>query len=132
MQKAQKTSNKAKFCLKFHLIFVVKYRKKLLSISTIDSCIKSKILSCQTKDFRIEVIETDKDHIHMLISCSPNVSVSQIVRLLKQETTVAIWNHYNLSNYFWKERTFWSDGYFVCSIGNANENTIRTYIENQG
>ena len=33
---------------------------------------------------------------------------------------------------FWKEHTFWSDGYFVCSIGEANPNTLRKYIKNQG
>lgn len=38
----------------------------------------------------------------------------------------------NLKKEFWKEHTFWSDGYFVCSIGEANPETIRKYIENQG
>ena len=37
-----------------------------------------------------------------------------------------------LRQYFWKEHTFWSDGYFVCSIGDANPDTIRRYIQNQG
>ena len=37
-----------------------------------------------------------------------------------------------LSKHFWKERTFWTDGYFVCSIGNVSENTLKKYIENQG
>ena len=37
-----------------------------------------------------------------------------------------------LKQQFWKEHTFWSDGYFVCSIGEANPETIRKYIENQG
>ena len=38
----------------------------------------------------------------------------------------------DLKREFWKENTFWSDGYFVCSIGEANNDTIRKYIENQG
>lgn len=37
-----------------------------------------------------------------------------------------------LTKQFWKEHTFWSDGYFVCSIGEANPDTVRKYIENQG
>lgn len=88
--------------------------------------------SSQTKDFQIELMETDQDHVHMMISFSPNVSVSQIVRHLKQRTAIDVWKHFDLTNHFWKEHTFWSDGYFVCSIGNASEDTIRSYIENQG
>lgn len=131
MQTAQKPSNKSKFSLKIHLIFVVKYRRKLLT-SQIDHDIKTLLMSLATKDFCIEMMESDLDHIHMMISHSPNVSVAQIVRLLKQATTVNIWKLHDLRKFFWKEHTFWSNGYFVCSIGNASEDTIRQYIKNQG
>ena len=70
--------------------------------------------------FEIKTINSDIDHLHMLISMKPSVSVSQIVRVLKQESTTYIWNRYRkeLKKIFWKENTFWSDGYFVASIGN--------------
>jgi putative transposase len=113
----KKPANKGKFCLKMHLICAI---------------IKCKLLALQTSDFAIEVMETDKDHVHMLVSYSPNVAVAQVVRKLKQETTYDIWQKIDLTKYFWKERTFWSDGYFVCSIGNASEQTIKNYIEQQG
>lgn len=88
----------------------------------------------EQSDFDIEVMETDKDHIHMLISYPPNISVSSIVRRLKQCSTLSLWKQFPimLSKQFWKECTFWSDGYFVCSIGEANPDTVRKYIENQG
>ena len=57
-----------------------------------------------------------------------------IVRKLKQETTNRIWKiepRY-LAKHFWKERTFWTDGYFVSTIGEVSEETIRRYIQNQG
>lgn len=56
------------------------------------------------------------------------------VRKLKQESTVFSWRLYDsmLRKYFWKEKTLWSDGYFVCSIGEANPNTVIEYIRNQG
>ena len=64
----------------------------------------------------------------------PRLSVSSIVRKLKQESTKQIWSLYSdvLSQEFWLEKTFWSDGYFVCSIGEASPDTIREYILNQG
>ncbi len=85
-------------------------------------------------DFDIEILETDEDHIHMLISYPPHISVTSIVRRLKQESTTFLWNNYSevLKHHFWNEHTFWSDGYFVCSIGEANPDTVRRYIENQG
>lgn len=87
-----------------------------------------------TSNFKIQEIEVDKDHIHLLIESVPNISVTQIVRKLKQESTISIWKHFPLilNKNFWKEQTFWSDGYFASTIGQASEETIRNYIENQG
>ena len=78
-------------------------------------------------DFCIDIMETDKDHIHLLVSYPPNLSVSSIVKRLKQISTNSVWQVYNsfLRKHFWKEHTFWSDGYFACSIGEANPNTIK-------
>jgi putative transposase len=85
-------------------------------------------------DFNIEVMESDINHIHFLIRYIPRLSVSSIVRKLKQESTKQIWSLYSdiLSQEFWLEKTFWSDGYFTCSIGEASPDTIREYILNQG
>lgn len=67
-------------------------------------------------DFEIKTMNSDIDHLHRLISMKPSVSISQIVRVLKQF----------LKTHFWKEPTFWSDGYFVASIGNANERLFKS------
>lgn len=128
------STNRSKHYLKCHLIFVCKYRKKLL-VGDLDNDMKSILLSITEKsDFEIEVFESDIDHIHFLIRYIPRLSVTSIVRKLKQESTIAIWQkHKNiLSKNFWKEHTFWSDGYFVCSIGEASPETVRQYILSQG
>ena len=125
--------NHSKYYLKVHLIFVCKYRKKLL-INNFDNIVKNIILEISYRsNFIIDILETDEDHIHMLISYPPKLSVTSIVRKLKQETTIYLWKNYPkfLSKHFWKEHTFWSDGYFTCSIGEANPETIKRYIENQ-
>ena len=56
------------------------------------------------------------------------------VNLIKSYTTFHIWEKYPnyLRKHFWKENTFWTDGYFVCSVGNVSEEMLRKYIENQG
>ena len=85
-------------------------------------------------DFVFEEMEVDQDHIHCLVKSEPGVSPLAIVRRLKQESTIRIWRTYEteLKKHFWKERTFWSDGYFCCTIGNASQEVIRRYIESQG
>lgn len=128
------SKNKHKYYLKAHLIFVCKYRKLLLT-DGIDSTIKSCFLEISASSkFDIEIMESDKDHIHLLISYSPDISITSIVRRLKQQSTHELWSKYPsfLKKHFWKKHTFWSDGYFVCSIGEADPETIRKYIENQG
>ena len=129
-----KSKNHSKYSLKVHLVFVVKYRKKLLN-PEIDFFIKQKFLQiAERSDFEIELMESDKDHIHLLIDYEPKVSILQIVRRLKQESTIDLWRvHENeLKKHCWKERTFWSDGYFACSIGEgASYETIQQYIKNQ-
>lgn len=85
-------------------------------------------------DFNIEVLKTDKDHIHMMICSEPKLSPLQIIKRLKQMSTTAIWKRYEnyLRHVFYKENTFLTDGYFVSSVGNVRQETIKKYIENQG
>lgn len=126
--------NRHKYYLKAHLIFVCKYRKQLLT-GDIDKTVKSCFYEVsENSRFDIDIMESDKDHIHLLVSYSPDISITSIVRILKQKSTHQLWEVYPsfLKKHFWKEHTFWSDGYFVCSIGETNPDTVRKYIENQG
>lgn len=89
---------------------------------------------CQKHKVVIRYMETDKDHIHYMIETEPTMSISKIVNLMKSYTTYHIWERYPnyLRKHFWKEHTFWTDGYFACSVGNVSEEMLRKYIENQG
>ena len=79
-------------------------------------------------------METDKDHIHYMIETEPNVNLLDLVRTIKSYTTYHIWELHKeyLFTQLWKEYTFWTDGYFICSIENVSEKQLRRYIENQG
>ena len=127
------STNRSKHYLKVHIILVTKYRKPLLT-GALDADIKSIFHSIESSsDFDIEVFESDIDHIHFLIRYIPRLSISQIVRRLKQVSTQRIWRlHPSLSQHYWYKRIFWSDGFFACSIGEASPDTIRQYILTQG
>ena len=134
IEKEYVSKKHSKFLLKYHIIFICKYRRKTL-IGNIATCVKNILIDIVNKsDFRIEVIETDKDHVHFLVNSDPKVSPLQIVRRLKQESTKRHWVLYPevLRRWFYREHTLWTDGYFVSSIGNVSQETVRKYIENQG
>lgn len=130
------STNRSKHNLKAHLILVCKYRKKLLQ-GSLNDFIKAVIDDiAEQNDFIIIAMESDIDHIHLMIQYLPRVSISSIIRTIKQITTYKVWRDTRftsyLQKYFWREKTFWSDGFFACSIGEANPKTIKAYIENQG
>ena len=128
------SKNHSKFLIKYHIILVCKYRKQLL-VGAVEYDMK-KIMRhiSEMSDFDIEVMETDKNHLHMMVRSDPKLSPLQIVRRLKQMSISAVWKKYRdfLRHNFYEEQTFWTDGYFVSSIGNVSQETIKKYIENQG
>ena len=120
--------------LMIHLILVTKYRKQILK-NIIDTDVKKYIYEiCVRKHWYIRRMQSDKDHIHILLQYNPTDSVSNIVATIKQYSTYHMWAIHAsaLHKHYWKEHTFWSDGYFACSIGRVSQATIEHYIENQG
>ena len=125
--------NRREYSLKVHIVLVTKYRKQLLKGSITDD-VKQEILDiANTRGYEIIAIETDKDHMPFLLSYDTADRVCDIVKIVKQETTYHLWHKYSsvLSKQYWKEKVFWSDGYFACSIGEVSSATIQKYIESQ-
>ncbi|MCX4299008.1 MAG: IS200/IS605 family transposase [Lachnospiraceae bacterium] len=112
-----KSKNRHKYLLQYHIIFVCKYRKKLLTAKQISDDIKQFSYEiCQKHKVIIRYMEKalkrfDKDHIHYMIETEPTMSISKIVNLMKIYTTYPIWEKYPnyLRKHFWKEHTFWTD-----------------------
>jgi len=130
------TKGHCKYMIKLHIIFVTKYRKETL-VGEINDDMKQiiyEISNLEDSLFSIDSMETDKDHVHILVDVDPTVSATSIVSRIKQMSTDRIWKKYEtvLKKSYWKENTFWSDGYFVCSTGDASMETIKKYIEEQG
>lgn len=125
----------SKYSMKVHLIFVTKYRKKIFKSDNRTDDVKQ-FLYDVVKKYGYEIIqmETDKDHVHILLEYSPKVSVSDIVKQLKQYSTYQMWTYHEeyLSKQYWRHKILWSDGYFACSIGQVSQEIIEKYIQNQG
>jgi putative transposase len=115
------------------MIFVCKYRKSLLD--ELGDKMKSYMFYISQKyDFDILEMEVDGDHLHLMVESEPKISPLQMIRLLKQQSTHMLWlsDGRFLKKHFWKEKTFWTDGYFVSTIGEVSSETLKHYIQNQG
>ena len=129
-----KSNSHSRYLLQYHLIFVCKYRKYLMCSPNIVRDVKKLSIEIATKhNVSIRYMETDKDHIHYMIETTPNINLSNLVRTMKSYITFHIWDKYGnyLRKSFWKERTFFSDGYFLASIRNVSQEILKEYIENQ-
>ena len=132
--------NHAKYKLLYHIILSVKYHKKLL-LPIIDD-LKQSIKRAQnmSSGWKVEYMETDgqerKDHhLHLLVKSKPQIALHEIIHKIKQTTTYDMWkqHHDYLSKFFWKKQHhLWTRGYFISSIGDVSEHTLREYIEKQG
>jgi putative transposase len=118
--------------LKYHLVWITKYRKPVLrgEIATRARELLKEI--CKAKDVEIIKGHISKDHVHMLVSVPPHISVSDLVQSLKGKTSRKMMMEYkSMSRQFWG-RHIWARGYFVASSGNVTDEVIMKYIEEQG
>lgn len=124
--------NKTKLLV--HLVFATKYRKRILTGGFAADVKQLVFKSAKRHHWYIRRMETDRDHIHVLLQYPPDVSIRHIVSILKQESTYHAWRMHAklLQKYYWAEHTLWSDGYFAASTGDASSETIEQYIASQG
>ena len=128
-----KKQSHAVYYTRYHIVISTKYRRKVLKKGMGDY-LKKKILQVGKFHPEIEIkeVNTNIDHMHVLVSIPPKMSVSQVVRLIKSNTGRAMRMKFPfLDKVYWGVEGIWSIGYFVSTVG-VNESIIRRYIEMQG
>jgi len=115
---------------KYHIVFAPKYRRQEIygKIKTDIGRILRKL--CEYKG--VEIIEANacSDHIHMLVSIPPKLSVSQFMGYLKGKSSLMIFDRHANLKYKYGNRRFWCRGYYVDTVG-RNKKAIEQYIKNQ-
>ena len=119
-----------KWDCKYHLVFAPKYRRQVI-YKDIKADV-GQILGTLCRRKGIEIIEAQcmPDHIHMLVSIPPNLSVSQFVGYLKGKSSLMIFDRHAQLKYKYGNRHFWCRGYFVDTVG-RNKKVIAEYIRDQ-
>jgi putative transposase len=121
----------SRYRLQFHLVWIPKYRKRVM-IGEVATSVRKLFYDCaQMNDWWITRLAVMPDHVHMLIELPPTVSVSQAVKIFKGGSSRALRQmHPELDEWLWGN-SFWAVGYFAESVGRVTENAIKLYIENQ-
>ena len=115
---------------KYHIVFAPKYRRQVVynQLKSDIGQILRKL--CELKKVEIHEAEACPDHIHMLVSIPPNLSVSQFMGYLKGKSSLMIFDRHANLKYKYGNRHFWCRGYYVNTAG-ADTRAITSYIQNQ-
>ena len=119
-----------KWKCQYHIVFIPKYRKKIL-YGKVKNDVREIIRTlCGYK--KLEIIEgaVCVDHVHLCLSIPPKISVAEFMGYLKGKSALMIYDRHPELGDKW-DRSFWARGYYVSTIGNVDEKTIKKYIKEQ-
>ena len=117
--------------LRYHLVFVPKYRKRVLQgrvATRLGALLRQ---ACEVNRWNLEEIAIQPAHVHLLVQVQPKYSVSHVVNTLKGGTSRVLRLDFpDLEEHLWGD-SFWADGYFAASVGVVEGNVVTEYIRAQ-
>ncbi len=124
-------SSHAVYDIKYHIIWVTKYRYKVLGGNMSIRLRELIRQGCEARGITIVQGNVGKDHVHILLSCPPSLAPSKIVQYLKGRSSRLLQEEFpELKKKYWGQH-LWSRGYFCGTVGSVTEETIKNYIANQ-
>lgn len=117
--------------LQYHVVWCVKYRRKVL-VDKVEQDFKGIIRElCERYEIGILEMETDRDHVHLLISCKPQHYIPTFVKALKGQSARMLFKiHPELKNALWGGH-LWNPSYFITTVSENTQEQVRNYILNQ-
>lgn len=117
--------------IKYHLVWVTKYRHKVL---TGEVALRARELIrqvCMAREIRIVKGHVSRDHVHLLVSCPPSLSVSRVVQYIKGKSSHELQREFaEIRRRYWGQH-LWARGYFCASSGTVTDAMVKAYIEQQ-
>ncbi len=115
-----------------HIVFVTKYRKKVITAQILERLREIFSRLCQNQKSELLEFSGEEDHVHLLVDISPDVSLSKLVNTLKTISSRMIRKEFadHINKFYWKP-VFWTGAYCVISAGGAPLEVLKTYIQNQ-
>ena len=124
-----KSNNNIVFSCKYHIVWCPKYRRKVL-VGDVEKRLKE-IINELALELNVEIIEmeTDIDHIHILIDIDPQFGVMKFIRLAKGRSSKLLRDEFH--HLKTKLPTLWTNSAFISTVGGAPLEIVKQYIENQ-
>jgi putative transposase len=125
------TGTHTKHRLQYHLVWIPKYRKRVLRGKIAIRLKRLLYEACRINRWWMSELSIQVDHLHLVIQLHPRESIAEVVQILKGGTSRVIRKEYpELEEFLWGD-SFWADGYFAETVGNVDEEVVRRYIRNQ-
>lgn len=119
-----------KWMCKYHIVFTPKYRRKIIYNQYRESLREIIKLLCKYKGVEILEGHLMPDHVHLVLSIPPKLSVSAFMGYLKGKSALMMFERHANLKYKFGNRKFWAEGYYVSTVG-LNEATVRKYVREQ-
>ena len=122
------------FLLQYHIVLVTKYRHPVLT-GNVKTAVYERInYVAENRGFNILELNSEPDHVHLLIEADPQTPPAELVNVIKTQTSRKARKLYGdtlLKKYDWKPY-FWSDSYFIATVSENTLDVVKNYIKNQG
>ena len=121
------------YCCDYHIVLCTKYRRKVIN-KGFGTYLKNKVheVTRYYPKLRMKEFNHEEDHIHILISIPPSMSVGNFIRLYKTNSSRNVKKQFEfLKKVYWGTDSLWSEGYFASTVG-INADIIKKYIQHQG
>ena len=122
------TGSHTKHRLQYHLVWIPKYRKRVLQGKIAIRLKKLMYEACRMNEWWISEMAIREDHLHIVVQVPPVCSVAEVVQIFKGGTSRKLRMEFpELEEFLWGD-SFWADGYFAETVGEANEEVVKKYI----
>ena len=127
----ERKGSHTEYDIQYHIVWTTKYRYRILQGKVAERLRELIRQGCEARSITIIQGAIGKEHVHLLLSCPPNLSVSQIVQYLKGRSSKLLQEEFKeLKKRYWGQH-LWATGYFCRTVGTVTEEMIKRYIKNQ-
>ena len=115
----------------YHIVFIPKFRRKVMYGELKKDIADILKHLCEMSEAELIEGTVCADHVHIYIAIPPKICVSKFMSYLKGKSTLMIFDRHPEYHRWKADRKFWARGYYVSTVGNVNEQTIKNYIQEQ-
>lgn len=132
MQLTHKHGFRSVYTLTVHIVFVTKYRRKVIDAAMLVRCREIFNETCDKWECQLVEFNGESDHVHLLVNFSPQVQLSKLIANLKTVSSRLLRKEFQAKlERIYSKPVFWSGSYFIASCGGVTIQTLRNYVEGQ-